>query len=186
MKVTHDGRRPTNRRSHVGRSRRWCRMSAARCSHGRIVKDLVVMLADGGDCLADLAAFATRAPGSLGRVGLHGVSGDPSDRQRPTGVGGRYEGGRCSVAKWATGTRRGAVPRRGRHHNCNARGAAPTVRRTGPMHSHDSDGAISCPPTFASPRCREFRRGVGRQSPTRPPMCPFRRQRHIVGRTVLP
>jgi len=30
---------------------------------------MVVMLADGGDCLADLAAFATRAPGSLGRVG---------------------------------------------------------------------------------------------------------------------
>jgi len=138
LKVTHDGRRLTNRRIHVGRSRLGvaCRQRAART--GRIVKDLVVMLADGGDCVADLAAFATRAPGSLGasdstafRV-IHRIASDP---QALGGV--MKEGSLLGREVGATGTRRGAVPRRGRHHNCNARGAAPTVRRTGPMHSHE-------------------------------------------------
>jgi len=62
---------------------------------------------------------------------IHRIASDP---QALGGV--MKEGSLLGREVGATGTRRGAVPRRGRHHNCNARGAAPTVRRTGPMHSH--------------------------------------------------
>jgi hypothetical protein len=83
MKVTHDGRRITvevtpdgeGLVSHagsallaqvadkVGLTRALCRgladLKARQCGHdmGRVVRDLAVMLADGGDCLADLRAL---------------------------------------------------------------------------------------------------------------------------------
>ena len=48
---------------------------------GRVVRDLAVMLADGGDCLADLGAVRDQdALFRGGRVGLHSVSGDRRDR----------------------------------------------------------------------------------------------------------
>ena len=49
---------------------------------GRVLRDLAVMLADGGDCLADLRAVSDQAAlfGS-DRVAVDRVSGDRSDRE---------------------------------------------------------------------------------------------------------
>ncbi len=48
---------------------------------GRVIRDLAVMLADGGDCLADLRAVGDQAVLFGGdRVAVDRVSGDRSDR----------------------------------------------------------------------------------------------------------
>jgi hypothetical protein len=47
---------------------------------GRVIRDLAVMLADGGDCLSDLRAVRDQVDLFGGRVGLDGVSGDRQDR----------------------------------------------------------------------------------------------------------
>jgi hypothetical protein len=51
---------------------------------GRVFRDLAVMVADGGDCLADLRADPRPAAVvRAGRFGRHGVPGHRRDRQRP-------------------------------------------------------------------------------------------------------
>ena len=58
------------------------RQRASAHDPGVVLRDLVVMLADGGDCLADLGALRDQE-GSVRRrgVGLDGVSGDRLDRR---------------------------------------------------------------------------------------------------------
>src|SRR4051794_15107439 len=49
---------------------------------GRVIRDLAVRLADGGDCLSDLRGARSAAVVWAGRVGHDGVSADRPDRQR--------------------------------------------------------------------------------------------------------
>ena len=65
---------------------------------GRVVRDLAVMLADGGDCLADLRAVRDQqAAVRAGRLGRDGVSGDRPDRRRPGAAGGVAGGARAGA-----------------------------------------------------------------------------------------
>lgn len=109
MKVTHDGRRITvevtadgdGLLSHAGsallsqvadksgltkglsRELSGLQLRAGSHDRGRVIRDLAVMLADGGDCLADIGALGDQAVCRRCRVDVDGVSGNRSDRQRP-------------------------------------------------------------------------------------------------------
>jgi Transposase DDE domain group 1 len=50
---------------------------------GRVLRDLAVMLADGGDCLSDLRAVRDQQPLTGQRLGRRGAPVDRSGRRRP-------------------------------------------------------------------------------------------------------
>ena len=83
---------------------------------GRVVRDLAVMLADGGDCLTDLGALSDQAALFGGLLGRNGV---PGDRPHPSDPGGlerlRSAHARARARVWEPhGSRgRGYRPRRG-------------------------------------------------------------------------
>ena len=73
---------------------------------GRVLRDVAVMLADGGDCVTDMDAY----PGS-GAVVRHTVLGDDDasgaevDRRRAAGLGARRKGWGPSAGVWDAGAR---------------------------------------------------------------------------------
>ena len=70
-------------------SRELASLKMRRAGHdqGRVVRDLAVMLADGGDCLTDLGALGDQAAlfGDVASA-VDGVPADRSDRRRPRGL----------------------------------------------------------------------------------------------------
>jgi Transposase DDE domain group 1 len=66
-----------------GFSKAFARIRSRRSAHdpGRVLRDLVVMLADGGDCLSDLSVMRDQ-PDLFGPGGLHadGLSGHRVDQ----------------------------------------------------------------------------------------------------------
>ena len=65
---------------------------------GRVIRDLAVMLADGGECVSRSRGGA-RSGGAVraGRVGLDRVSGDRPDRRRPGAAGRAARGARAGA-----------------------------------------------------------------------------------------
>jgi len=74
-----------------------------------VIRDLAVMLADGGECVSDLGGVRDQQPlFGIGRVGLHGVSDGRSDRVRSRAAGRVASGARARERVW---TQHGAPER---------------------------------------------------------------------------
>ena len=110
-------RRPTGSGSPTRSRGRWRAMRERRGRHdpGRIVRDLAVMLADGGDCLSDLRAvrdqqalFGPVASDATAFRVIDRIASDPALLQRAAG-------GSRAGARERLGRRRGARADRDRH-----------------------------------------------------------------------
>jgi hypothetical protein len=84
------------------------RQRRGRHDPGRVVRDLAVMLADGGDCLADLRAVADQTP-LFGEVASTSTAFGSSTRSRAT----RAVLSACGPRTLARGRVRGSSPGRG-------------------------------------------------------------------------